>query len=458
MLLTCKIRIFPTKNQECVLWDLSERCRLLYNFALMERNIIWQQEKDFPPDQREFITYQDQQNGLPELKRRFPEYKQVYSKVLQMVLKTLDANFKSFVALWKKSDSTARVPRYRGKVYFFTLKYNQSGFKVENDTLVLSHKHPSGMKLVFALPYFPGGTVKQVELYRVHATGEWFISLVIDNPVPEYRDNGLYQAFDPGIENLVAATNSQGQHLLIKNRRPDKYWRPKIAEVQAKRDRCKKGSRRYRWYGRKLNKMQQRQANQTRDYQHFISNRIVKNTRANTLIIGKPGVKEMAKNRKGRKTKKAARTLHHSLQNTGTISRFAGYVTYKAEKLGKKVIRIGEDCTTQICPRCGYLKKRKLSERRIACGNCGYTDYRDVASSTNLLASFYIQKDRFEGLLHEPSVNEELFLLRWKGFLRQTANGKTEVSIAGFWQRFGGLVDQVLPPAPAGQGFGTASL
>jgi len=64
MLLACKTKISPTKNQEAVLQDLAERCRLLYNFALMERNIIWQQEKDFPVKQRQFITYQDQQNVL----------------------------------------------------------------------------------------------------------------------------------------------------------------------------------------------------------------------------------------------------------------------------------------------------------------------------------------------------------------------------------------------------------
>ncbi len=208
-------------------------------------------------------------------------------------------------------------------------------------------------------------------------------------------------------------------------------------------------SRRWRWYDRKLNKMQQCQANQIRDYQHFISNRIVKNTKANTLIIGKPGVKEMAKksNKRGDR-KKATKTLHHSLQNTGSISRFAGYVTYKAEKRGKKVIRIGEDYTTQICPECGCIEKRKLSERIIACGNCDYSNDRDLASSTNLLASFFIQKDRFDDLLHEPSVNEELFLLRWKGFLRQTAKGKTKVPMTGFWSRFGGLVDKVLSPYP----------
>jgi putative transposase len=34
MKLTQKIRIFPTPEQEIVLWKLSEKCRLIYNFAL----------------------------------------------------------------------------------------------------------------------------------------------------------------------------------------------------------------------------------------------------------------------------------------------------------------------------------------------------------------------------------------------------------------------------------------
>ena len=451
MLLTCKTLITPTIKQEQVLWDLAERCRLLYNFSLFERKIIWEQEKDYPVKQREFITYQDQQNGLPGLKKKFPEYKRVYSKVLQMVLKTLDANFKSFFKLWKKGDTSARTPRYRGKDYFFTLKYNQSGFKLVDDSLTLSHKHPSGVELTFHLPHVVAGDLKQVDLYRDRSSGKWFVSLVFEVVAPEYHDNGLYLAIDPGIINLVAATNSQSKHVLIKNRRPDKYWRPKIAEVQSKRDRCIKFSRRWRRYNRKLLKMQSRQANQIRDYQHFISNRLVRNTKANTIVIGQPNVKAMASTGKNngngkinKKNTKAVATLHHSLQNTGSISRFAGYVTYKAEKAGKKVIRAGEDYTTQVCPECGYLEKRKLSERVIACCNCGYTNDRDLASSTNLLASFYIQKDTFaekvDGLLHEPSVNEELFLLHWKGFLRQTANGKTKVALSNYWGRFGRLV------------------
>ena len=39
-------------------------------------------------------------------------------------------------------------------------------------------------------------------------------------------------------------------------------------------------------------------------------------------------------------------------------------------KYGKKVIKIDESYTTQVCCKCGLRKKRLLSERNIFC-NCG---------------------------------------------------------------------------------------
>jgi len=96
MLLTQKIQIFPTQEQEKILWDISEKCRLIYNFALAARINNWKQNKDKPKDKKHYITYLGQQNKLPALKKKYPEYKWVYSKVLQLTLKKLDASYKSF--------------------------------------------------------------------------------------------------------------------------------------------------------------------------------------------------------------------------------------------------------------------------------------------------------------------------------------------------------------------------
>ena len=77
MELTQKLRIFPTSQQIGMLWSLSEKCRLLYNFALSERRKDWVIQQEKPKNQRKYISYQDQQNSLPLLKRKYPEYQWV---------------------------------------------------------------------------------------------------------------------------------------------------------------------------------------------------------------------------------------------------------------------------------------------------------------------------------------------------------------------------------------------
>jgi putative transposase len=111
MHLTAKVKIYPTEDQLKVLWELSDKCCSLYNLALAERKDAWKTEN-------KNIKYIDQQNKLPEFKKNNPEYKAVYSKVLQGILKKLDANYKSFFALWKNGDTKARPPNFKSINFF----------------------------------------------------------------------------------------------------------------------------------------------------------------------------------------------------------------------------------------------------------------------------------------------------------------------------------------------------
>ena len=103
MQLTQKIRIFPSAEQIDVLWHLSERCRLVYNFALSERIEAFKNNKSY-------VSYFKQSSDLRKLKKQYTEYRYVYSKALQMILRTLDADYKSFYALHKKNDKSANPP------------------------------------------------------------------------------------------------------------------------------------------------------------------------------------------------------------------------------------------------------------------------------------------------------------------------------------------------------------
>lgn len=377
MLLAQKIRIQPSPEQEEVLWALSEKCRLIYNFALKERKEAYEKGEKTP-------TFNKQCADLPTIKEEYPEYKWVYSKVLQNTLRTLDQNFKSFYALNKKGDAKAKPPKYKGKKYFTTLKYNQSGFKQEEGIVKFSHKHPSKEPLEFTIPNkFTFQQIKQIDLYQ-NRDEEWYISIVHEEKTPEYEDNGAYQAFDLGVTKH-AATNSQGKSLEVTNQRPDKYWDKRIRAVQSKRDHCKKGSRRWKRYHSALRTMKRKASNQLKDYQHKITTQLVNNTKANTLILGDLSVKDLCQ------INPREKTLHTSLHNSGTIARFVQYLTYKAERVGKSVKRIDERYTSKTCCCCGEQQEMPLSKRTYNCGTCGNELDRDVNSSINILLRYLSQ-------------------------------------------------------------------
>jgi len=372
MQLTQKIRIFPTSGQEVVLLDLSEKCRLIYNFALSERREAYVNEVDG-------INCIKQQNDLPKIKEEYPEYKMVFSKVLQYTLRTLDADYKSFIALRKSGDEDANPPHFKGKKYFTTMCYNQSGFKVEKGKISLSHKHPSGEKLTFTISdEFEFDEVKQVTVFCKDSN--YYVSIIYEKPTPEYENNELYQAFDLGVKKQTAV-NSKGKFIEFPNQRPDKYWDKTIRELQSRRDHCKKHSRKWKKLNRIHNKCNRKSANQLKDAQHKLSHKIVNNTKANTIILGDISPKKMCQINKHQKG------LHKSLQNTGTISRLTGFLTYKASLVGKRVIEISEVDTTKTCCICGNKKDMPLKQRRYKC-DCGNDIDRDENSSVNIMLRY----------------------------------------------------------------------
>ncbi|MCG2717637.1 MAG: helix-turn-helix domain-containing protein, partial [Nanoarchaeota archaeon] len=246
MQLTQQIKIKPTKEQEKVLWNLSEKCRLLYNFALQERKTSFKKD-------RKYIPYLKQQNKLPEIKKQFPKYNWVYSKVLQYTLRILDADYKSFFALWKKGNRKARLPKFKGKKYFITMIFNQSGFKHEKGCMKLSHKHPSRVKLLFKIPKkFFFEKIYQVAVYK--KDDDYYLSVTYEKREREYKDNNSYQAFDLGVTKHTAI-NSKGKFVRFENERPDKMWEKLTVKIQSRRDHCKKKSIKWNLLNKNLKKM-----------------------------------------------------------------------------------------------------------------------------------------------------------------------------------------------------------
>ncbi len=371
MQLTQKIKIVPTYAQEIVLNALSEKCRLIYNFALSERKEAF--EKGIKG-----INYRKQQDDLPKLKLKYPEYKWVYSKSLQYALRSLDANFKSFFALRKK-DPEANPPKFRSRKFFTTITYNQSGFKAKKGWIGLSHKHPLGTKLRFKIPEkFLFGRIYQISLYKKDK--KYFLSITYDKKEPEFIDNGLYQAFDLGVMKQTAV-NMQGRFKEFKVARPDRYWHKPIAKLQSRRDHCRKNSKQFKKLHKLLAKCKRKCSNQAKDFLHKLSHKIVTNTKANTIIVGDLSVKKMCKINKYQKG------LHQSLHNTGSISRLVEFLTYKAKLIGKRTVEISERKSSKRCCVCGKEHNMPLHVRQYIC-DCGNNIDRDKNSSVNIMSKF----------------------------------------------------------------------
>ena len=410
MNLTKKIRIFPTPEQEEVLWKLSEKCRLIYNFALAERRHAYRQGiKD--------VNYRKQQNDLPIIKKHYPGYNWVFSKVLQYVLRTLAADYESFFALRKNGHTDACPPRFKGKNYFTTIVYNQSGFKLKNGKISFSH-HYNNIPLEFAIPEkisFDDKKVKQVTISAQRT--RYFVSITYQVEEPPYVDNGRYQAIDLGVTHIVTAVNSQGKFLVVDNQRPDKYWNPKIARIQARRDSCKKFSNRWKLFNRIKHKYERKRDAQLKNFQHKLSTKLVNNTKANTLIVGDLEVKVMAQSTKVPNFMKSG--LNRATQNTGTLGRFVQFLTYKSKRVGKRLIEFDERNTSRECYVCGKLHYMPVWQRVMRC-ECGNVIARDKNSCVVLMKRYLSQNAKWTGY--------QTFLDN----LRHTAKGKTKVPSPNF--------------------------
>ena len=468
--LTQKFSIETTEEQEDVSWILSEKCRLINNFALNHREDVHKETGEWP-------TYTMQQNDLPELKKKYPEYEWVYSKVLEMVLVQLYADISSYKGKISKGDITARPPGNKGRDYFTTMIWNQSGFKVEDGYITLSHYYNEGKKnyvlLKFKIPddlmdntnidlhiMYGFKKIKQITMFRDEKRrdkkGKFYLSVTFEYPNFPPKDNGLYQAIDLGINKTVCAVNMEAKFFEIENPRQDLYWNPIIDEIQSRRDHCKKEEIKYKVEhvdnkGKKkeititktevsnkwieLNdskkKCNKKCSNQIKDEQHKWSDKMVKNTRANTIIVGELPVKEMAqsgikikvkdKNDDNGETKTIrikSKKLNRSTQNQGYLSRFVGFLTYKAEKIGKRVIEISEKNTTKRCYACGKLHDMPLSKRVMECANdsnvlsCGNIIDRDRNSAVNIMLDFLLKYNLLKNLRRfMNSLNREGLLV-----------------------------------------------
>lgn len=84
------------------------------------------------------------------------------------------------------------------------------------------------------------------------------------------------------------------------------------------------------------------------------------------------------------------------------------FLKYKAEELGKMVIKVNPYHTSQMCSRCGYTKKSNRNGSIFKCKKCGFELNADLNASRNIAQLGISELGRLQ--VNQPIVTSEMIV------------------------------------------------
>jgi putative transposase len=353
-----KAKLSKTTEQNAIVW--LGLCQKLYNLALEQRITAY---RCFSVS----LTTYDQHKELPELKKAFPEFKQLNSQVLQETLDRLGKAFGGFFSRLKKVGEKAGFPRFKSYHRYDSFTLKQTGWKLDGRHLKI--KGIGIFKLFLSREI--EGRIKTV-IVRRDSCGDWWVAFSCDD-VPE-RSFPEPRADVVGIDMGVSHFSTDTEGLHVAN---PKYYREAQAELRGKQrkvSRRKKGSNRRRKAVRELARAHRKVANMRLDFLHKTANYYINNFQM--ICIEALRVKNMVKNRH----------LSKSIVDAGW-STFFELLRYKAEEAGRELVKVNPKNTSQNCSGCGKKVSKSLATRVHNCPYCGLSLDRDVNAARNIAAT-----------------------------------------------------------------------
>lgn len=346
-----KFRLYPNSKQESMLSRQLNLCRFTYNQLLEElgRN-----------NDRKHI-----QHYILELKEKYPELKEAYSKTLQYECYRLFSNLKGLSQSKKKGNKVGRL-RFKGRDWFKTICYNQSGFKLIGTGKRYDMLHLSKVGNIRIMQHRKiEGNVKGIIIKRKADT--WEAHLITDAKHNTTRGEGII-GIDVGVISFL--TDSKGN----KTENPLCLSKSLNKLKRSQQDLSRKKLRSNNRNKTKVltAKLHEKVENQRTDFLHKLTTRIINNNKF--VAIEKLNIKSM----------------QHSSWNARNIAdsswgRFMTMLKFKAESAGTEIIEVNPKNTTKECHICGSLQDMPLWQRRYECHNCGSSIDRDTNSAIVIL-------------------------------------------------------------------------
>lgn len=373
MIKSFKVRIYPTKSQEALMWKHIGSCRFIWNYMLSE------QERLHDLGERHLSAF-DMINLLKPLKND-GEHEWLYevsSTSLQIACQDLDKAYKSFFK--KQSGFPKFKSRKRSKSNFPT----RETIYFKDGKVTIEKLGKVKYKTDFDLPQGRDAKFSNPRISFIN--GKWILTfgMECENQAPELTEKKV--GIDLGVKDLaVVAIDDESMvfHNINKSQRVRKLKR-KILHLQRSISRKYEQNRVGNKYCKtnnilrqeiKLRRLHARLSNIRSNYIHQCTHYIVSKLPCR-VVMEDLNVSGMMKNK----------YLSKAIQEQ-CFFEFIRQMKYKCEWNGIEFIQVSRFYpSSKTCSNCGCIKHDlKLSDRTYSCSECGFVIDRDLNAAINLM-------------------------------------------------------------------------
>jgi putative transposase len=368
-------KLRPTKQQtiEIDRW-LSMLCAQ-YNYLLADR-FNWYEQNRCPinacplichlPELRDNPDYYSQKKTLPNLKKTHPHYSEIYSQVLQDIVKRVKATFDRFLSGDSNGKRSGR-PRFKSRDRYRTFTYPQIKEGCLQGNLI--NLPMFGKVKVILHRLIPDGFKIKTASVTKKTDGYYLTLSLEDATVPTIKSDfnpDSIVGIDVGLKEFLTTSNGDTVQIPQYYRKSQK----RLRVIQKRVSRRKKGSVGRQKAIKQLSKQHKKVADKRKDFHFKTANNLLK--KYDVVAVEDLNVKGLARTR-----------LAKSITDAGWSS-FLSILTNKAVNAGLVVILCHASGTSQDCSNCGVKVPKKLHVRWHDCPNCGCSLDRDHNAAINI--------------------------------------------------------------------------
>ncbi len=327
---------------------------------------------------------------LKNTKKKFSEYKQLHSQVLQDVVNRVEYSFSRYIHPDKNGKRSGK-PKYKGLYQYKSFTYSQlTSSHLIKDSTGKDFVDLPGIGLVKVLLHraIPTDFKVKTASVKLQADG-WYITFSLeDKTVPSKEDEAIYPTeensigIDLGLERFLTISN--GEFVEI-----PQFLRKKadtLAKLQRNREKHKKGSKPRKLLNKKIARLHQKIARQRLQF-HFETAYLLF-SKADVVFVEDLELGNLIRRNKPKTDDKGKYLPNNQAQKSGlnksfvdaALGQFVQIFKFVAWKLGKKVVEVNPRGTSQYCYSCLNKVLKALSDRWHSC-SCGVELQRDYNSA-----------------------------------------------------------------------------